>query len=78
MIFQVKCFSFYILLTDQVLLSDFTSYILGNMCIAVYYFQGCDVINFEINRIFLMKPFFCKTKKTSRQKIKYLEKEKSF
>ena len=34
-------------------------------------------MNFEINLIFLIKPFFNMTKK-SRQKLKYLEKEKSF
>ena len=38
---------------------------------------GCDVINFEINLIFLIKPFFYMTKK-SRQKLKYLENDKSF
>ena len=25
--------------------------ILGNMCIAIVYFLGCDVINFEINHL---------------------------
>ena len=32
--------------------------ILGNMCIAIVYYPGCDVMNFEINFIFLIKPFF--------------------
>ena len=32
--------------------------ILGNMCIAVVCFPGCDIINFEINLTFLNKPFF--------------------
>ena len=41
------------------------------------YIPGCDVINFEINFIFLIKPFFYMTKK-SRQKFKYLEKENGF
>ena len=40
-------------------------------------FPGCDVINFEINLIFLIKPFFYMTKK-SRQKFKYFENGKSF
>ena len=40
-------------------------------------FPGCDVINFEINLIFLIKPSFYMTK-TSRQKFEYLENEKSF
>ena len=51
--------------------------ILGNMCIAIVYFAGCDAISFEINLIFLIRPFFYKTKKF-RQKFKYLENEKSF
>ena len=28
------------------------------MCIAIVCFPGCDVVNFEINLIFLIKPFF--------------------
>ena len=40
-------------------------------------FPGCDIINFEINLIFLIKLFFYLTK-MSRQKFKYLEIEKSF
>ena len=51
--------------------------ILGNMCIAIVCFPDCDVINFEINLIFLIRLFFSLTKK-SRQKFKYLENEKSF
>ena len=47
------------------------------MCIAIVFSPGCDVIKFEINLIFLIKPFFYKTK-NSRQKFKYLEKVKSF
>ena len=33
------------------------------MCIAIVCFQGCDVINFEINLIFQIKSFFYMTKK---------------
>ena len=33
-------------------------------------FPGCDVVNFEVNFIFLIKPFFCMTKKSRK---KYLE-----
>ena len=47
------------------------------MCIAVVCFVGCDVINFEIDFVFLIKPFFY-TIKNSRQKLKYIENEKSF
>ena len=46
---------------------------LGNMCVAIVCFPDCDVINFEINLIHLIKPFSYMTK-TSRQKFKYLEK----
>ena len=42
--------------------------------IAVVCFPDFDVINFEINLIFLTKPFFYMTKR-SRQKFKYLENE---
>ena len=48
--------------------------ILGNMSIAIFCKRGCDVMNFEINLIFLMKLFFNMTK-TSTQKRKYLENE---
>ena len=46
-------------------------------CIAIVCFLVCDVINFDIIVIFLIKPFFFMTKK-SRQKFKHLENEKSF
>ena len=32
--------------------------ILGNVCIAIFCFPGCDVISIETNLIFLIKPFF--------------------
>ena len=51
--------------------------ILGNMCIAIVCYPGCDVMDFEINLIILIKPFFYMRKK-SRQKLRYLENEKSF
>ena len=51
--------------------------ILGNMCIAIVCFLGCDVITFEINIIFLINPVFYLTKK-SRLKFKYLYDEKPF
>ena len=76
MIFQEKCFSCYALLTDQISLSLLFE-ILVNMCIAIACEPGSDAINFEINLIFLIKPFYDMTK-NSRQKFKYLEHEKSF
>ena len=51
--------------------------ILGNICITIARKPGCDVIKFEINIIFLIKPLCYMTKK-SRQNLKYLENEKSF
>ena len=51
--------------------------ILANMFIEIVCWPGCDVTNFEINLIFLIKPFLYMTKK-SRQKLKYLENKKSF
>ena len=47
------------------------------MCIAIVYEPGYDAINFEVNLIFLIKPFFWMTK-MSWQKLKYLENKKSF
>ena len=52
--------------------------ILGNMCIAIVSFRGCNVINFEIKLIFLIKPFFYLTKMSRQKKIEYFENEKSF
>ena len=45
------------------------------MYIASAYLPSCDVINFEINLIFAIKQFFYMAKK-SRQKFKYLEKQR--
>ena len=65
-------------ITDQFhCLIVFSSEILDIIRTAVICFPDCDVINFEINLIFLIKSFFYKTTK-SRQKSKYLENEKSF
>ena len=36
--------------------------VLGNMCIAIVYFPGCDSKNFELNLIFLIMSFFYMTK----------------
>ena len=66
-----KYFSCDILLTEQLTDIPLPREILGNMCIAIVYLPGCDVINFEISCFFYM------TKKL-RQKFKYLENEKSF
>ena len=71
--FSKKCFSCYILLTDQISLPDFflRLEIFDNMCIAIVCFPGCEVINFEINFTFLIKSFYWMTKK-SRQNLNIL------
>ena len=51
--------------------------ILGYMCIVIICCPVCDVIYFQINLSFLIKPFFYITKKSG-QKCKYLKNEKSF
>ena len=63
MIFQEKSFSYYILLTDQIsfLIAfgfwDIGQYVYYNSCE-----PGCDLINFEISLIALIKSFFYMTK----------------
>ena len=56
MVFKEKYFSRYILLTDQISLSDcprdLVQYIIIIAC-----FPGCDLINSEINLSFLIEPF---------------------
>ena len=51
--------------------------ILDNMYITIVSFPSRDIVNFENNLIFLINLFFYMTK-TSWQKFKYLENEKSF
>ena len=51
--------------------------ILGNMCIAAVFYPDSDVIKFEINFIFIIKPFFYMTKKP-RWKFKDLKNKESF
>ena len=58
--FLKKFFSCYVLLTE---ILPLLLQILGNMCIEIVCFPGCDAINFEINLNFLIKSFFYMTKK---------------
>ena len=37
--------------------------ILSNMCIAIVYYPGCDVMDFEVNLIFLIEQFFLHAQK---------------
>ena len=74
--FSRKMFIIYILLTDQVLLSDclyFFRY--WEICVLQLFVSQVDVIDFETNLIFLIKSFFYMTKK-SRRKFKYHENKK--
>ena len=71
--FSKKFFSSYVPLTDQILSAD-CPYVLRYWAICTQY---CEILNFEINIMFLIKPFFYMTKKPT-QKSKYLENEKSF
>ena len=41
-------------------------------------FTSCDVMKFEINLFFPIKPFFLHGEKVITKKIKYLENKKSF
>ena len=75
MIFQEKCCSCYIVLTEQILLPDILLETVSNMCTAIVYFSDCDVINFEIN--LLIKPFFYMTKKL-RLELNILRTQRAF
>ena len=78
MIFQEKCFPYYILITDQMSLSD---------CLYFLRFWAICVLQLLVNQdvtsqilkltLFLIKPFLYINQK-SRQKVKYYEKEKRF
>ena len=48
-----------------------------NMCIVIVWYPVCDAKNFEIYLSFLIK-LFSYIHKTSKQKLKYLKKEKCF
>ena len=52
--------------------------ILGIMCGVIVCFPGCEVLNFEINLSFPIKPFFSIWPNRSAQKIKYFKKGKCF
>ena len=46
------------------LLPDCLIEILANMCLVIVCFPGCDVVNCEIDIIFLIQLFFYMTKKS--------------
>ena len=51
--------------------------ILVNRCIAIVCLPGCDVIDFETNLVFLIKPFSYTTKKKDKN-LNILRSEKVF
>ena len=59
-------------------LIDFTSSVLGNKCLKIVCFPDYDVINFEVNLRFPMKPFSQMTQKKSGQKLNILRKKRVF
>ena len=68
-------FSRKILLTDHISLSDCLFFLRYRaICVASVCFPGCDIINFEIKLISLLKLFFYMNK-MSRQTFKYLRPE---
>ena len=67
----------YILLTNQMSLSVCLYFLRYWTICTLLLFPCCEIINFEINLTFLIKSFFCITKK-SWQTFKYLENKKSF
>ena len=83
-IFEEKYFSGYILLTDQISLSGCLYFVrYWAICVVIVCQPGCGVINFEINLVFLTKPFsphdqnvktknlnILRTKRALRDKIK--------
>ena len=76
MMFEEKYFPCYILLSDQFYLSGWL--ILSDMYFVIISFPGYDIINFETNFIFLIKPFFLHDKKVMKKILwEYLENEKS-
>ena len=46
------------------------------MCIAIAYKTGCDVINFDVNLIFLIKPFFLHDQKVMTKTQVFWERKK--
>ena len=64
-IFKEKYISSYILVTHRISLSGchFFLEVLGNICVVIACFPGCDDINFEIDLNFLINPVSYITKR---------------
>ena len=52
--------------------------ILGNTCIVIVCWSGCDVINFEINLIFLIKPYSSIWTKSQDKNLNVLRTQRAF
>ena len=52
--------------------------ILGNTCIVIVCWPGCDVINFEINLIFLIKPYSSIWTKSQDKNLNILRTQRAF
>ena len=80
MIFQEKCSSCYILLTDHISLSDclYLWRYWAKCVLQLFVNQICDVINFEINLIFLIKPFFINDQKVENKNSNILRTKWAF
>ena len=52
--------------------------ILINMCVVILCQPGCDVINFELNLIFLIKLFFLHVQKIKTKKLGILRTKSAF
>ena len=72
MTFREKYFSYSINSLNFIFFLALLLEILGNMCIVTACLSVYDVINFQINFIFLIKPFFHVTKKPG-QNFEYLK-----
>ena len=78
MIFQDKCSSCYIILTDQISLFDCIYFLrYWAMCIAIVCFPGCFVISFKINLI-LYLIFYLYTRLKRQDKNYILRKKRAF
>ena len=64
MVFQLKCLLYSVNRPNFIDSLSLLLEILGNICIVTVCYPGLNVINFETNFIFLIKPFFYMTKKS--------------
>ena len=79
MIFEEKYAACYVLLTDQISLFGYLYFeILGNIIIIIVCLLYSDVIDLEMEPYLLNQAVLFYMTKKSRQKFKYLEKNKSF